>query len=144
MEFFATCPKGFERLLADELTQLKLAQVRPLKGQVSFGADIADAYRALLWSRLASRVICVLGRVDASSSDALYEGMRQLEWERHIAQGATIVIDAHGTNAELRNTQFVALRAKDAVMDAMLARRGVRPVVDVRNPDLTISVRISR
>ncbi len=144
MEFFATCPKGFERLLADELTQLGLTQVRPLKGQVSFGGQAADAYRALLWSRLASRVICVLGRVDASSSDALYEGVKSLPWEKHIAQGATIVIDAHGTNAELRNTQFVALRAKDAIMDVMLARRGVRPVVDVRNPDLTISVRISR
>lgn len=35
-EFFATCPKGFERLLADEIKRLKAHRVRPLKGGVAF------------------------------------------------------------------------------------------------------------
>ncbi len=144
MEFFATCPKGFERLLADELAALGCSQVRPLKGQVSFVGEAADAYRACLWTRLASRVMLVLGRVDATSSDTLYEGLRALDWDAHVGQGATLVVDAHGTNEALRNTQFVALRSKDAIMDSLMARRGVRPMVDTRNPDLTIAVRVTR
>ena len=43
MEFVATCPKGFERLLADELSALGVPQVRPLAGQVAFGGEVADA-----------------------------------------------------------------------------------------------------
>ncbi len=144
MEFFATCPKGFERFLGDELSTLGCGQIRPLKGQVSFTGETTDAYRVCLWSRLASRVVLVVGRVDASSSDALYEGLRSLEWEQLIAPGATLAIDAHGTNNALRNTQFIALRAKDAIVDSLLARRGARPVVDVRNADLTVMVRVSR
>ena len=144
MEFFATCPKGFERLLSQELIGFGCKQVRPLKGQVSFAGDVADAYRVCLWSRLASRVILALGRVDASSSDALYEGVRSFAWRDHLALGMTFAVDAHGTNAALRNTQFVALRAKDAIADELLARTGARPVVDTRNPGLTVVVRISR
>ena len=47
------------------------------------------------------------------------------------------------TNARLRNTQFVALRTKDAIVDRMLSARGARPVVDTAHPDLTVSVRLS-
>lgn len=143
MEFFATCPKGFEQLLADELVSLKTFQVRPLKGQVAFGRELKDAYRACLWSRLASRVMLVLARIDATNSDALYEGLSAIAWEDHLTPGATLVIDAHGTNDALRNTQFVAQRSKDAVSDRMVSRRGTKPQVDTVNPDVTIAVRIS-
>ena len=143
MEFVATCPKGFERLLADELTGERVPQVRPLSGQVAFGGELADAYRACLWSRLASRVLLVLARFDAHDADSLYEGDSSIEWERHLAPHATFAIDAHGTNAQLRNTQFVALRAKDAIVDRVSSVRGARPVVDTARPDLTVSVRLS-
>lgn len=143
MEFVATCPKGFERLLADELSDLRVPQVRPLKGQVSFGGELADAYRACLWSRLASRVLAVLARVDARDSDALYEGARSVAWEEHLAPGATFAVDAHGTNAQLRNTQFVALRVKDAIVDRVFAATGARPVTDPARPALTIDARLT-
>lgn len=144
MEFFSTCPKGFERLLADELSGLGCARVRPLKGQVAFQGTIADAYRVCLWSRLASRVVLVVDRIEAADSETLYENLRALPWEQHLHPGSSFSIDAHGTNEALRNTQFVAVRSKDAIADALMARRGAKPVVDVRNPDVSIVVRISR
>ncbi|NJE81476.1 RNA methyltransferase [Olsenella sp. SW781] len=142
MEFVATCPKGFERLLADELIELGTPQVRPLAGQVSFGGELVDAYRACLWSRLASRVLLVLARVGARDADELYEGVSSVAWEGHLAPGATFAVDAHGTNAELRNTQFVALRAKDAIVDRVFGATGARPLTDTARPDLTVSVRL--
>lgn len=143
MEFVATCPKGFERILADELAGLRIPQVRPLRGQVSFGGELADAYRACLWSRLASRVLLVLARVDAQDADALYEGLCSVDWTEHLEPGATFAMDAHGTNAQLRNTQFVALRSKDAIVDGLVSARGARPVVDVARPDVRVGVRLS-
>ena len=143
MEFVATCPKGFERLLGEELTRLGMPQVRPLAGQVAFGGELADAYRACLWSRLASRVLLVLARVGAADADELYEGVRALAWEDHVPAGATFAVSAHGTNAHLRNTHFVALRVKDAVADRLLAARGARAVTDPERPDVTVSARLS-
>ncbi len=142
MEFVATCPKGFERLLADELIELGTPQVRPLAGQVSFGGEVKDAYRACLWSRLASRVLLVLARVGARDADELYEGVSSVAWEAQLAPGATFAVDAHGTNAALRNTQFIALRAKDAIVDRVFSATGARPLTDPARPDLTVSVRL--
>ena len=144
MEFFATCAAGFEQLLADELTGLRLPRVRPLKGQVSFEGELGDAYRACLWTRLASRVVAVLGRIDATNADTLYAGIADLAWEDHLPQGVTFSIDAHGTNAQLRNTQFVALRSKDAVVDRIAAKTGARPQTNPGTSRLQIVVRLSR
>ena len=144
MELFATCPLGFEHLLADELVALGLAQVRPLRGQVAFTGEAADAYRACLWSRLASRVVLVLARGGAATADELYETVVAIPWEEHLSPTTTYAIDAHGTNAQLRNTQFVALRTRDAVNDRMLARTGTRPQASTVRPDLRLSVRVSR
>ncbi len=80
MEFIATCAAGFEELLAQELRNLAIERVRPLRGQVGFFGDVAAGYRACLWSRLASRVVAVLDRVDARTADELYEGAYALPW----------------------------------------------------------------
>ncbi len=144
MEFFATCAGGLEQLLADELRELRCGQVRPLKGQVAFAGTLEDAYRACLWSRIASRVVAVLARVDAHDSDALYKSVAGIDWTSHLGGGVTLGIDAHGTNDELRDTRFVALRVKDAISDTLFAARGSRPVLDVRSPDLMVVVRIVR
>ncbi len=144
MEFFATCPMGFEQLLAGELRTMGTPQVRPLRGQVSFEGELRDAYRVCLWSRLASRVVAVLARIGARNADELYEGLSQVAWEDHLTGSGTFAIDAHGTNAQLRTTQFTTLRSKDAIVDRMVARTGARPVVDAARPGLTVAVRISR
>lgn len=144
MEFIATCPKGFEKLLAEELASFHIPQVRQLRGQVAFGGELADAYRACLWSRLASRVLLVLARVGAADADALYEGVQSIDWSAHLATGATFVIDSHGTNDNLRNTQFVALRSKDAISDQLFSACGMRPVVNTDAPDVIVDVRLQR
>jgi len=65
LEFYAPCPRGTEGLLAEELRALRCPRVRPLSGGVSFAGRLVDAYRALLWSRVASRVLLTLARVPA-------------------------------------------------------------------------------
>ena len=144
MEFFATCPTGFESLLANELRRLSIGQVRPLQGRVSFGGSMHDAYVACLWSRLASRIVVVLDRVAAGNSRELYASLHGIAWEAELSPRASFAIDATGTNAELRNTQFVAQRVRDAVVDRMREAVGMRPSVDARNPDVRIVVRVSR
>ena len=144
MEFFATCPASFEQLLAAELTRIGCKQVRPLKGQVSFAGNLEEALKACLWSRLASRVILVISRFDAADADALYEGVAAVAWEEHLPSGATFSVDAHGTNENLRNSQYASMRAKDAIVDRMHARTGTRPQVNVEHPDVPIALRISR
>ncbi len=140
LEFFAPCPRGTERFLADELRELKCARIRPLVSGVSFAGDLATAYRALLWSRIASRVLLTLARVPAATADELYAAVGELPWEDHVRANGTIAVDATGTNEALRNTQFTAVRVKDAIADRFTARYGRRPNVDTAAPDLLVNV----
>lgn len=139
-EFYASCPEGFETALADELRGMKLRQVRPLKGRVAFAGSPADAERACLWSRLASRIFVVLGRFACADAEDLYEATRSIAWECILRAGATIAVTARGTNDELRNSHFAALRVKDALCDRMLEVEGRRPNVDTDGPDARISL----
>lgn len=141
-EFFATCLPGAEKLLADELHGLGVRKVRPLSGGASFFGAPEDALRACLWSRLAGRVNLTVGRVAARDADALYAGVRELPWEAVIAEEASIAVRASGTNAELRNTQFVALKVKDAICDRLAEVRGARPDVSPQQPDALLEVRL--
>ena len=142
MEFYASCPEGFEIALADELRALGLQSIRRLKGRVVFAGAPADAQRACLWSRLASRVFCVVARIGCLDADDLYENASALAWEDILRPDATIAVSAHGTNAELRNTHFAALRVKDAICDRLARTRGSRPNVDTEHPDARISLTI--
>ncbi len=139
-EFYASCPEGFEAALAGELRSLGLRQVRPLKGRVTFAGDPIDAERACLWSRLASRIFVVIDRFTCANAEDLYEGARSIAWERILRPGATIAVSARGTNDELRNSHFAALRVKDALCDRMLEVEGRRPSVDTDDPDARISL----
>ena len=45
-KFFATCPKGVESLLADELRALGATDMKETRAGVAFTGALATAYRA--------------------------------------------------------------------------------------------------
>ena len=72
LEFFASCLAGLEQPLAAELKSFGIERVRPLGGGAAFFCGEREALRACLWSRLASRIMLVIGRVNAGDADLLY------------------------------------------------------------------------
>ncbi|MCL2632741.1 MAG: bifunctional 23S rRNA (guanine(2069)-N(7))-methyltransferase RlmK/23S rRNA (guanine(2445)-N(2))-methyltransferase RlmL [Coriobacteriia bacterium] len=139
-ELFVTCSRGLENILAAELRLLGASRLRPLVNGVSLQAPLRIAYRACLWLRTASRVLLVIDRVQADDADSLYQGIRSIGWENHIGKGASFQINASGTNENLKNSQYVALRAKDAIADRLRDLRGERPEVDRSRPDVNINI----
>ena len=138
-DFFATCPKGIEELLAAELEGLGAREVRSIRAGARFSGDLATAYRACLWSRLASRVLMPLGQLAAADSDQLYSGVHELPWEDHLSPRGTLAVDFTVSGAPtISHTQYGAQRVKDGVVDRLRARFGERPSVDLRHPDLRI------
>jgi 23S rRNA G2445 N2-methylase RlmL len=141
--FFATAAKGTEALLAEELTELGLPAVRAARGGVAFGRGRADAYRACLWSRIALRVHEPLARFQCRDADELYAGVKAIDWTEYLDGQRTLAVRASGQNDRLTHTHFVAVRAKDAIVDQLRDRRGARPSVDRDAPDLLLFVRLS-
>ncbi|MFC4764578.1 bifunctional 23S rRNA (guanine(2069)-N(7))-methyltransferase RlmK/23S rRNA (guanine(2445)-N(2))-methyltransferase RlmL [Dyella koreensis] len=142
--YFATCPKGLEYLLRDELVALGAADVREVLAGVHFSGTLETAYRACLWSRLASRVLLPLAEFDAATDDALYAGVQSIDWSTHLAAHATLAVDAGTAMSKLTHSQFIAQRVKDAVVDQFRQRDGSRPGVDTEEPDVRINLRLRR
>jgi len=84
--WFATCPKGLEALLAEELAALGAAKTRETVAGVYAEGDLAFAYRACLWSRLANRLLMPLEKFAVDSADDLYRGASAIPWERPDAR----------------------------------------------------------
>ena len=141
---FVTCPKGLEFLLAQELTQLGGLNVGQTVAGVKATGDLAVAYRACLWSRLANKVLLSLGKCPANDREALYQGLLAYDWALHLRPEARLWIEVSGTTPALRNTQFTGQIVKDAIVDQLRSRAGQRPSIDRECPDLIVNVRLNR
>ncbi|MEO9655311.1 bifunctional 23S rRNA (guanine(2069)-N(7))-methyltransferase RlmK/23S rRNA (guanine(2445)-N(2))-methyltransferase RlmL [Marinomonas sp.] len=139
-----TCPLGLENVLEKELHEEGLTQTRLGEGQVKLTTDLTGIYTACLWSRVATRVMLPIAHFKIESADELYAGVKAVEWSDHLSVNDTIAIDCHGTNHHIRNTQFGAVRAKDAIADYFVALTGERPSVEKSQPDVRIALRIKR
>lgn len=142
--FFATCPKGLEYLLRDELIAIGASDVREALAGAHFSGTLETAYRACLWSRLASRILLPLAEFDAADDDALYRGVQEIDWGQHLAAHATFAVDAGTAMSKLTHSQFIGLRTKDAVVDQFRQRDGNRPGIDTDEPDIRINLRLRR
>ncbi|MGY0561359.1 bifunctional 23S rRNA (guanine(2069)-N(7))-methyltransferase RlmK/23S rRNA (guanine(2445)-N(2))-methyltransferase RlmL [Luteimonas sp. A277] len=140
MNFFVSCAKGLEYLLADELLALGCEKATATVAGVNATGSLAVAQRAVLWARTASRVLWPLADWDCPDEHALYDGARALDWHDHLAPGMTLAVDAHVSGTAITHARYAAQRTKDAVVDAMRERDGTRPDVDLERPDLRLNL----
>jgi 23S rRNA G2445 N2-methylase RlmL len=109
---------------------------------VHFGAELRDAYRACLWSRIAQRVLEPLSEFACPNEDALYAGVKQVDWRRVLDDKRTLAVRAACRSSRLTHTQFIAQRTKDAVVDQLRELLGGRPSVDRHAPDVQLFVHV--
>jgi 23S rRNA G2445 N2-methylase RlmL len=140
----ATCARGTEGALRQELAAHRFRRPRGARGAVEFEGTIEDGMRACLWSRVAMRVLLPLARFPAPDAAALYDGTRGVDWTEWLTARTTLAVEATGSTPTLTHTGFSALKVKDAVVDALRERLGARPDVDVRDPDVRIVLHLAQ
>ena len=142
--FFATAAKGLEPLLAAELCALGVEEATVRRAGVSFTGSLELAYRACLWSRVANRILLPLASFRAETAEELYAGVHAVAWAEHLSPRGTLAVDAATSQSRLTHSHYVALKAKDAIVDQLRDRAGVRPSVDVERPDVRVNVYVHR
>jgi len=136
--FFASCPRGLEALLAEELLGLGARSAERVPGGVAFEGDLRVCYRANLESRLATRVLARLAHAPYRNEKDVYEVALALRWPEWFSEKHSIRVDVNAIRSPLKSLEFVTLRIKDAVCDRFRADRGIRPDVDTRSPGVRI------
>jgi len=133
---------GLEEVLAAELRALGANDVELLKRAVSFKGDKALMYKANQWSRTALRILKPLKSFTLVNEEDLYTELRQIPWEDYMDVHKTLAMDAVVNDSLFTHSHFVALRAKDAVVDYFRDKFGRRPSVNTENPDLRINIHL--
>ena len=138
LHFFASCPRGLESILADELKQLDAACVKPSNGGVHFQGDWKTCYRTNLESRIASRILWQVADQAYANEDQIYKTAYTLPWNDWFSPEHTIRVNLAAIKCPLRSLDFVTLKIKDAVCDKFRELTGKRPSVDTLQPDIRI------
>ncbi len=140
----ATYSRGLEGVVARELEALGAGGVRPGRGMVRFRGPRETMIRCCMALRAASRVLVPLAEGAAQGKEALYALASTVPWEELVPRGATVGVEVAGTGGGFTNTRYAAQVLKDAVVDRIRARRGWRPAVDRRRPDVPIHLHLGR
>ena len=141
---FASTARGLEELLKTELENLGAQHVQVVQGGVHFEGDTRLIYQSLMWSRLASRIMLPLNECKVYSDLDLYMGVQAIDWTEIFNPGATFAVHFSGVNEEIRNSQYGAMRVKDAIVDSFTRKNMERPNVDREQPDMRINVWLNK
>lgn len=135
---------GFEEILAKELRQLGAQDVEMGTRMVSFVGDKGFMYKANLALRTALKILKPIYQFRAFNEASLYKGIQGIDWSKYLNENQTFVVDVTLHSEHFNHSQFVALKAKDAIVDQFRDKFGKRPSIDKDFPDLRINVHIDR
>jgi putative N6-adenine-specific DNA methylase len=138
--FFTPCPRGLEKMLANELNTLGAQEVRTPDGGVHFTGPFLLNYRINLHSRIASRVLWRVAIAHYHNEQDIFDTAYALPWNDWFDTSQTIRVNMTAIKCPLKSLDFATLKIKDAVCDKFRALTGERPSVDTHTPDIRIHV----
>ncbi len=144
LQFWALTSKGVEEVLATEINQSG-AQVTKLGlGAVRFDATIEQAMYLCLWSRLATRIMQQIHQINVDEQSDVYTLASEIRWTDYMSLSQSLAVECVGKHPTIDNTQFGAMRVKDAIVDQFREATGERPNVDRLEPDVRFQLRMER
>ena len=120
-EWLATAAFGLEGVVARELARLGI-EARAENGGARFTGTFEDAMRANLWLRCADRVLLVVGRFEARSFEALFEGVKALPWEDFIGKDARFPVNGKCARSQLMSVRDCQAITKKAIVERLKER----------------------
>ena len=139
-ELIAKTFMGLEPVLAKELIQMGVNNVKTGRRMVSFTGDKEMMYRANFQLHTAIRILKPISHFKARSADDVYNEVKKIDWSGIIEKGKTFSVDSVVYSEEFRNSRFVTYKVKDAIVDQFRENTGTRPNISVSNPDIRLYI----
>lgn len=143
MKLIARTFAGLESLLEKEINDLGGENVKAHKRAVSFVGDQRLMYKVNMFSRVALDVLTPIAKFEAKNPEHLYNEVKKIKWNKYMSSEATFFISTIVYSSIFTHSQFVALKAKDAIVDQFREAFGTRPDIDKARPNLRIVIRIN-
>jgi putative N6-adenine-specific DNA methylase len=126
-DFQLVCPClfGLEGPLADELRKMGAENVAPQNGRVILDGSDEMIARANICSRYAERVQILMAAFPARSFEELFQGVRNLPWERWIGKTDAFPVNGSCLNSQLASVPDCQSIIKKAVVERLKSKYSV-------------------
>ncbi len=125
LKLMVPCLLGLEKIVADELRRLDMAEVHAENGHVTCQGTLADIPRLNLWLRCGARVLLVLGEFEADSFEALFQGVNAIPWEDWIDRDGEFPVTGYSISSKLHSVPACQSIVKKAIVQRLSARYGL-------------------
>lgn len=122
-----TCPKGIPPYLAAELEELKYPVVTERDAAIETKGSLKDTMDLNLRLRTGHRVLFQLKAFRAETPGDLYSNLFRLPWETWIASNGYLCVTSTVDTPTINDPRFVNVKAKDAIVDRIRDKTGLRP-----------------
>ncbi len=140
---FLTCPRGLEEVCSQELLSIGIQNPIIKPGGLSFSGNFVTMAKVNLYSRTGMHLLVEQFAFKYENEKQFYSAIRQFKWFKFISPKNTfsILCHTHPKCAKI-NSQFLTLKAKDAIVDNIREQRQLRPSVSKTMPDYPITIAI--
>lgn len=122
MMFCVPCLFGVESLVAQELGDMGLSDVRAENGRVLFSGGWESMVRANLNSRFGERVLLLLGTFPARSFEELFQGVKAIPWEDFLGKEDVFPVTGSCLSSQLHSVPDCQSIVKKAVVERLKAK----------------------
>jgi putative N6-adenine-specific DNA methylase len=122
-----TCNKRLSPYLQKEIEELGFVIIRTFSTGVELQGTVNECISLNLNLRCASQVLYSLGNFEAPTPTHLYNELVQIAWEDFIDITGYFSVTSVVNNEYITTPLFANVKVKDAIVDRIKDKRGVRP-----------------
>lgn len=122
-----TCPKFIAPYLGKEVTDLGYTITEQWSTGVAIEGTINDCIKLNFYIRTGNQVLWLIKDFEAVNADLMYKEALTIEWENIIKKDGYLCITSNVENDTIDNNLFANVKLKDAIVDRMKEKFGIRP-----------------
>ena len=139
-KYFLTCPRGLEEVTKTQISSYINEPINVDKGGVHFSGNLKDMYTINLHSRTGMRLLKSIFSFNLQQPQDLYKSIYNLDWVKFIDVSKTFSIKTKLKSNLFNNASSVSLKIKDAIVDNIRKKKGKRPFINKKNPDVGLHI----
>ena len=120
----ATSAMGLEAIVANEVKALGY-ETRTENGKVFYEGDELAIARSNMWLRVADRVRIVVGEFPAKTFDQLFEGTKNIPWEKYLPVDAAFPVAGKSVKSTLYSVPDCQAIVKKSVAERLKLKYGM-------------------
>ena len=122
-----TCNKRLSSYLADEVSALGFTIIRSFPTCFELNITLTECIKLNLNLRCASQILYHLRSFKINSPEELYREVVDMPWEELIDFSGYFSVTSNVDNETITTPLFTNLKVKDAIVDRIKEKKGIRP-----------------